>query len=138
MVRDDEREQVEYVFGLTGGELDDEPWGGFKYNYDGPPDYAASDYPDRYDFNVQYRTVIGDFLFGGPPEVIEDDQGVWHKSGMFTTSGETECPLHDQPVEEERCPLCDEARGDEHGYIYIGDGWAEVIFRLELPEEDEE
>jgi hypothetical protein len=143
---DAERQQVEWVFGLTGGELDDEPWNGFRYNFEGVPDWARPDFKDRYD--REYRTVVSCFLYGGPPERIVDASGEWTLQATYGSSGETECPLRDIAPEEqeaiyahrekqfnlphiERCFLCDEERGDDHGYIYLGDGWADCVFRLE-------
>src|SRR5262245_19008898 len=118
---DPERQQVEWVFMLTGGELDDEPWNGFAYNYDGVPEYAASDFEDTFEY--EYRTVIGSFLYGGPPERIVAAEGAWELRATFVSSGEAECPLRREVVDEERCRLCDETRGEPHGYIYLGDGW---------------
>jgi hypothetical protein len=148
---DAERQQVELVFGLTGGELEHEPWNGFAYNYEGVPEWAQSDFKDRHD--REYRTVVACFLYGGPPERIVDASGVWTLQATFLSSGETECPLRDVDEEEqeemyahreqrlnlprtERCFLCDEKRGVEHGYIYLGDGWCDAIFRLEGHESD--
>jgi len=133
---DIEREQIEWVFGLTGGELNDHAWAGFAYNYDGIPEYAGDDYGDRYD--ATYRTVIGHFLFSLPPQTLISDEGLWRLRGAYRSSGETECPLHPEPVDGEHCPLCDSDRGDPHGYIYIGEGWREVIYRLEHGRDEEE
>src|SRR5260370_21406033 len=96
---DSERQQVEWVFGLTGGELDDETWNGFAYNFDGVQEWAQSDFKDRYDH--EYRTVVGCFLYGGPPECIVDTSGVWTLKAAFQSSGETECPLGDVDAEEQ-------------------------------------
>ncbi len=134
---DPEREQVEWVFGLTGGELNDEAWGGFAYNYDEVPDYVRRDYPDLYDGNVSYRTVVGYFVYGSPPEELIDDEGIWERRATYASSGETECPLSPDRVEDARCPLCDSEPGDPHAYIYVGDGWAEVVYRLERPSDEE-
>jgi hypothetical protein len=133
---DSERAQIEVVFLLGGGELNHESWGGFAYNYDGPPSYAESDFPDRYD--TEYRTVIGSFLFSSPPTTIEDDEGLWEHRATFRSSGEGECWMRPEVVEEERCPLCDEPRGEEHGYVYLGESWAEAVYRLQPAPDDDE
>lgn len=142
---DSERQQVEWVFGLTGGELDDKPWNGFAYNFDGVPEWASTNFIDRFD--RQYHTVIGYFLFSEPPAAIVDDEGIWRLQAEFASSGETRCPIADDDGQDEdhiyvrreqgsgspsieRCYLCDEQRGDEHGYIYLGDGWGEAVYRL--------
>lgn len=128
-VDDSEREQIEWVFMLTGGELNDDSWNGFAYNFDSVPDWAATDFKDRFDH--PYRTVVGCFLYGGPPEQIVDADGVWELRATFVSSGEAECPLAPEVVDEERCRLCDEPRSQPHGYIYLGDGWAEAVYRLQ-------
>jgi hypothetical protein len=148
---DAERQQVEWLFRLTGGELNDEPWNGFMYNYDGVPEYATGDFDDSFDH--EYHTVVSCFLYGSAPERVVDASGIWLLQQMYLSSGETECPLRDLDHEDEevayehrqkqfdlprieRCFLCDEARGDEHGYIYLGDGWGEAVYRLEEREGD--
>lgn len=135
------KEQVEAVFHLGGGELSDEAWGVresregvvqwhyFYHWYEGPPEYARQDYPDRHD--VSYRTVVRDCLFGLPPEKLEDEDGTWFRVDHFTASGEAECPLRDCDEEGEHlpCKLCEGSEEDGHGHIYLGDGWAEVLYK---------
>jgi hypothetical protein len=145
--KDAERQSVEWVFGLTGGELEDKPWNGFAYHYEGVPEWAQADFNDHYDRG--YHTIVSCFLFGGPSQRLVDTTGVWTLQTVFSSSGETECPLRELDPDEvdavyrhrqeqfnrpaiERCFLCDEKRGDDHGYIYLGDGWAEAVYRLEL------
>lgn len=53
-----ERTQVEQVFGLTGGELNDSPWGGFAYNYEGVPEWASEDFDRETRASGEYVTVI--------------------------------------------------------------------------------
>ena len=184
-----ERQQVEWVFGLTGGELADEVWAnmtegrysdgegtgdfytfGDRYWYEGVPDYMEK---GQYDFWGQQRTVLA---FGGgymdaPDPVIWDGEGEWKLIATFNSSGESPCPyrdydpigqvdhqgmdprkvgrreakLVDQPWvrvaggggrTEKRpghkigeCPYCEERVGEEHGYIYIGEGY-EAVYEL--------
>lgn len=167
--RDLEREQIKWVFGLTGGELADKPWefeefhetlkhdanynfrtarepraGAFRYWYDGVPDYA--EIRDKY--SETYRTVVVDELFGAAPSAIRDGQGIWKKVRSFRSSGETECPgrqdegdvTKDSASNGEYCDYCEANIGEEHGYIYLGDGWGEVIYQLHKSRylEDEE
>jgi len=101
-----ELEQIEYVFGLTGGELEDEDWGGYALNYEGCPHYVSCD-----DLHTYYHTVIvtgGGFL-PSAPEVIEEmdpyagtdpddpyaDAYVldWHLVDTYRSSGESDCPV---------------------------------------------
>jgi len=165
--RDLEREQIEWVFGLTGGELADEPWtvlGApihffrhdplqteamdehvFPYWYEGVPDY--SEIRDKY--SETYRTVVVDEMGGPVPGALLDKEGgIWKKIRSFRNSGETECPgRQDEGVVTESsasngkyCDYCEANIGEDHGYIYLGDGWGEVIYQLHKPRylEDEE
>jgi len=144
-----ERERVEQVFGLTGGELEDEPWvvietstpsdpnnhtvsgqAQYIFWFEGIPDYLAKrDYPDFYD--VSYRTIVQDCSWGLPPEVIEDEDGKWYRVAHFTSSGETACSWEGCEDADEHlpCPLCEGTEEDGHGQIYLGEGWAEVIYK---------
>lgn len=44
--KDSERQQIEWLFSLTGGELWPESWNGFAYNYEGVPEWASTDFDD--------------------------------------------------------------------------------------------
>jgi hypothetical protein len=153
-----EQEQIEWVFGLTGGELSDEPWRCedtetdrarvFQYWYDGAPDYAEPDFID-YD---QVRTLVVQELYGAAPFALKDVYGMWRRVGSFTSSGECECPGKSETPAKDRdsgglvedshcaggsaCTLCEEPKGSEHEYIYLGDGWAEVVYALVVAEEE--
>lgn len=141
-----EREQVEYVFGLTGGELSDRPlryygstetgcgnvldpkrkWA--RYWYDGAPDYVGRQF-DRFG---SVMTMVMDCLFGYPPKRILSQGKVWRRVAAFTNSGECECPEADGMVRYDstggECRLCGAADQEEHGFIYLGDGWTEVVY----------
>jgi len=183
-----EREEIEQVFGLTGGELEDKPWhyvrwvqqrpdwgkdqkqehdyksdpGKLRFWYEGVPDYAGGDFKDQYDPGVTYRTAVYCRLYGhiGPGDKIEDGSGdIWECVRWYDNSGETQCPLgwdqeggpgsdsEDSLVKEEecknpdmpgRCYLCEEEVGEEHRYIYLGDGMGEGVFKLESTKETRE
>lgn len=162
-----ERESVEEVFRLTGGELETKPWEPwipahpldaddllriawhgfgpgsnqtiFRYWYEGVPDYVGrNEFPDIHD--TEYRTVVTDLLYQS--SVLAEngclrDGAEWKRVRVFQSSGETRCPgaYHedgDEPVvDADGCPYCEEKPGEEHGYIYLGDGWAEVVYRRE-------
>jgi hypothetical protein len=134
-----ERQQIEEVFGLGGGELSDKPWQGFPYWYVGIPDYLGrAEYPDQHSSGIEYRTVVTCLLYGDAPTIIDDGSQRWQRTEHFTSSGETECPwaqADDGPTvtadqaKDGECPLCGESVGSEHRYIYLGDGWSEVIYR---------
>lgn len=138
-----ERLQIEEVFGLTGGELEVSPWipvqteneANFKFTYwyADVPSYAESDFTDW--STAEYRTVVRDEMFGQVPETVADMDGTWDVVARFSSSGECECPgrrddgqfAREMPVP---CPYCEIGEEDkDHGYIYIGDGWAEIVYR---------
>lgn len=116
-----ERQQIEVVFGLGGGELADPPdpqfpdeWDGvFAYWYEGPPEYCARDYADHWD--REYRTAIVYELFG---RAATPDG--WERVAYFVSSGENDCWCEG----DADCPVCE---GD--GLVYIGDGHCEVVYR---------
>lgn len=136
-----EREEIEAVFCLGGGELEAVPWalGGGReapWWYEGAPEYAH-DEPGLDGDHV--RTAIVWEQFGkGPEEVWDVDGRVWELKHRFVSSGETECPWGPRPVGEGepappvddrgRCPLCEEDAGAPHGMVYIGDAWAELVY----------
>jgi len=148
MARDIEREQVEWVFHLTGGELEDEPWSGQKYWYEGVPDYIGDAFTNDPEDTV-YRTIVMQALYANVPEELDSEEGMYTFTGKAeTSSGETECPHRDdadngklvvsgQCGDDGRCELCHELKGDHHKYIYLGDGWTEAVFRR-IPDNEEE
>lgn len=140
-----EKEQVEAVFHLGGGELEDESFAGYKYNYDGMPEYAdIGEDPD-----YSYHTVIatGGGLLSPPKKTLEDDGVVWELVETYTSSGETDCPVcgaggngvewwaeqfedaHGRaPTPNDECGLCENLYSEMPGFVYIGDGY-EAIYR---------
>ena len=142
-----EKMEVQEVFGLTGGELEDRPlrflgekrwqsdgsgtgewsrrWA--RYWYTGSPDYAPK-IERRWRGDVM--TIVTCELFGTLPTKIFAKGKRWRKVARFASSGEVECPWKDtDPVGDEDgpCNLCD-AIGGAHGYIYLGDGWSESVY----------
>ena len=148
-----EKQRVEYAFNLLGDELADGAWyfdrnGDWErvpFWYDGVPEWDVDKERLQSD---EYRTVMTDW--GGPmatsAKEIEDEHGVWILERVYRTSGERRCPIGADYEEfvsakharDGRCPMCDEPIGAEHGFIYLGDGWGEFIYRHETPEGDEE
>jgi hypothetical protein len=153
-----ERMQVEHVFGLTGGELEDKPltfiaptkfdgeqprtW---RYHYDGPPEWAArEDFPDHNERDVWYFTLIeiGVSYESYAPEWVRFEDGTtYYRMCQYVHSGETECTwnVDDDGNEGARvgegctkglheCPMCGEKAGEEHGYIYLGDS-TETVYK---------
>lgn len=131
-----ERWQIEYLCGLEYGDLSDEKFGSFAYNYAGVPQWAQDDFDDLWEEGVEYRTVIGQFLFGSPPEVIVHDGAVWRLRRDYLCSPEVECP-REGVVAGRRCGLCDARQGEPHGMIYLGEGWLEVVYRHDANDDDE-
>lgn len=151
MAKSSLREQVEWVFGLTGGELNDKSLRyhktdedsdhqyGFAFYYDGVPSYARPDFEHLDENHYDYFTAVSCELYGSSLDelITVEDGKLYKKLKVYTNSGETECPGKsdgDGVVTEEQadpsgfCPYCDESIGDEHGYIYLGDGWCEVVY----------
>lgn len=144
------RESVECVFGLTGGELEDKPWvctsdngeisQKFAFWYEGSPDYC------KRDWSTETRTIIFEGLYSSAPITLVDGTGTWTKFASFTSSGECECPHRNADDSEDTdaeiaeddstCELCGETDGDGHGFIYLGDGYSEVVYKVE-PEIEE-
>lgn len=141
-----ERSQVEVVFGLTGGELCEGAWQAterdsetvwtFHHYYEFPPEYAERDFDST---AHSFRTVVRSNMFGEPPEQLAG----WTKVATFGNSGEAECPGQHEETNlvraeqcaegSDRCFYCEAQVGEAHGYVYIGDGWAEVVYQLEEP-----
>lgn len=123
-----ERDRIACVFGLGGGELhqaDDrfpDEWDGvFEHWYDGVPDYVSLSELGL-DNDDEVRTAILDVLFGPP----EPPPG-WRFVASYTSSGEAACWwCGDGTGNEEARDACTLCEGD--GYVYLGDGWAEVVF----------
>ncbi|HEY6009735.1 MAG TPA: hypothetical protein VIU40_15525, partial [Geobacteraceae bacterium] len=162
-----EREQVSWVFGLTGGELSDVPWfyaydtageegeragrlpecevgrGVFRHWYDSAPEYATDNFTrdERRSAGADVRTAVVCALYGMPPAVLwdEGDGSRWERAVFYQFSGETECPSRHGDydlVENDAhtpCPLCEEEWNEPHGWIYLGDGWGEVVYRRAAP-----
>ena len=142
-----DKEQVEWVFGLTGGELYDRPWepyaskdGGdyfklesFRYWYDDKPDYVSDLSRDD-----EYRTVVYCCLFGSTPDKLYDRGFRFEKVASYVSSGECPCPCADSEeateeraswADDHKCPLCECTKDEDSPHIYIGDGWCEVVYR---------
>jgi hypothetical protein len=160
-----ERYQVEQVFGLTGGELADEPlkfraknnpaqeYGdeedqSWLYHYDGIPEWAGDDFPDQYDSGVDYFTLveIGCSYGSSAPAWLTSTSGQFYlQVKQYASSGECECDGKYNPdggsdckVGEgytagmAQCPMCGEGVGEEHGYIYVGDGCESVYMHVDF------
>ena len=147
--KDLEAYQAEVVFGLEHGTLmgtsplkyevsAEDPrntQGAFLYHYDGVPEYVEGDYAAF--SHHEFFTVIKDCCYGLPPEQVIIGGKTWVRSDHFTSSGERPCPCQDYTDSDEgadpyvgvQCPLCERGADEKaHGYIYLGDGWTEVIY----------
>lgn len=122
LMTDAHRDAIEW---LLGEELADEEWEGFDYWYDGAPSY--SEFPEWCN-EWEYRTAFVDELLGRAPT----PEG-WERVASFSHSGEAPCPWQGCDLGEEVCSLCEQiaesARHPYEGWLYIGDGWREVIYR---------
>lgn len=127
-----ERLRLETLFGLGGGELEDSRWEQNRFWYRGAPSYAERDLERQYD-GAEFRTLLwdsGDYGDHTAPDLIQDIYGDWKLVQQFRSSGEVMCPQNGEKVTEP-CGLCEEPLGAEHGYIYMGPGWSESVYRLE-------
>jgi len=148
-----ERQQVEYVLGLTGGELEKLPlvfsdpnktWGDTKlrkwtYHYTGVPSWAEHDFENPSMGGYCTLVEIGiSYESSAPDEMVFSDGDRWFKVMSYTHSGENECPLgscgNDETVGQDetdgfaQCPLCEADAGEKHGYIYLGHT-LEIVYR---------
>jgi len=109
--------ELEVIFNLSGVDLERKRWCG-RYWYDGAPDYAERDCEAAAcaagGDSLELRTALERRLFGAdkPPRG-------WVEVASFRSSGEADCWCDG----DESCRVCD---GD--GFIYIGDGWCEVVY----------
>lgn len=95
--------------------------------------------------------AYGDFT---PPAAFRDSTGRrWRKLNAYRSGGEAPCPVpEDHPGKVTRkeakltpkhpafsflarpmhrraeCPLCEARIGQEHGYLYLGEGWLEAVY----------
>jgi len=171
VIDEKEKQQIEEVFTLTGGELADKPlryawiakdaktWAynrekgvGFwvdeptyeirrswaRYYYDGVPEYVEREFSRK---GGDYITIVEDESFCPMPRKIRARGREWVKVARYGSSGETECPAkqadeegddhewaHKLIGDDGLCKLCEEPPGS-HSFIYIGDGWGEVVYK---------
>jgi hypothetical protein len=150
---DRENEEVANAFLLSGGELETTPWAGYKYWYEGAPDYAE----EIDTFDGEYRTVL---IMGGgylpyPDKEIAVDNQVWKLVADYGNSGEADCWIcgagtgdyweenfweaYDrEPGPEDSCGLCETKHKDMPGYVYVGEGYEAVYKLVEEDYEDED
>jgi hypothetical protein len=157
-----EREQVERVLRLTGGELDDKPWhywlahrysdgtamdtgdidsfyeGRSHYWYEGAPD--GSEIEDSASRNLRTLIAFGGGYMSAPNPELYDGDGIWKLVHSWNHSGETECPgqqynrdgtktVTEETSTDGECHLCEEKIGEDHRFIYIGEGY-EATYEL--------
>jgi hypothetical protein len=181
---------VEWVFGLTGGELESKPlryaykWTEMEYRpnerdhfpivtklrrkwarywYEGASEYMEL---GRQRYRGSYTTLVWDSGSYGdhlPPRTIVVKGERWRKVASFASSGEAACPVpkyhpgkvtradaklgQANPCASSRsyrpkarhahCLLCGERLGGEHGYLYLGEGWMEVVYYKPDPKDEE-
>lgn len=145
-----ERQQVEIVFGLSGGELDSKPWTwtdavgnvqSLPWHYDGVPDYTVGDeftHEDQMSGRFSTIVCIGDPYSGPDPRI---PPGYRHVA-FYSSSGEGDCPCHDMVANGEdpatiysdngRCPLCEYENDGESHCVYLGEGWGERVVEQPL------
>lgn len=137
-----EREQVQALFGLGGGELMDEPWLGHAYWYEEAPEW---DHDFREEGDYQYRTGI-EWGYSKKNEVQTDEDGVeWEVVKSYRPPTEVDCwdcgagtgnwwPENFEqeygraPGPGDECGLCETEFEGMPGVVYDGEAH-EVLFR---------
>lgn len=121
----------------------------WRYSYDGVPEWCESDFEDRDDGNVTYLTLIEvdvSYESYAPEWLLLPDGKLYVKIKTLGPSAERECPAgydHSDGSEGHlvgtadtagmhKCPLCEEPKGEEHGYIYIGESFEHVYKHVEF------
>lgn len=109
-----------------------------------------------------WRTLVwnsGSYGDYRPPQTIVVKGERWRKVASYSSSGETACPVpesHPGKVTREEarleppnpysdrpkarrafCPMCGAHLGEEHGYLYLGEGWCEVVYYKPDPKDEE-
>ena len=155
--KDDDRdpEHIAVVTAIVRRHPGLETWrhdaGTFCHWSKGAPEYLDNSKREREILDATHvRTVYADETFREDPDRFTDSAGrVWTLRGRFSSSGETEClagegelvtdtTSHTSETGRRECPYCEEELGERHGYVYIGDGWSELVYvGEEDPEEDE-
>lgn len=116
-----EKEEIEAVFCLSGGELNEgllqwqikDTQYECKYWYNGVPDYYEPETRNNGSYFDTRITLIQNY-----PLATEDLPEGWVLEAEFTTSGE--CFHPDWAYSE---------REDPPEYVYLGEGWREIIIR---------
>lgn len=118
----EEREQIEVVFGLLGGELEKKPWDGgrwdgdrFPWWYEGIPEYAK-DEPWHVKDLYEYATVICEEIDGE-----RDTPEGWERVARYSSSGEADHPDLFSGINV--------SKDDPERTIYLGVGWGETVYR---------
>lgn len=120
-----------------------------SYWYDGVPDYVEREFSQWFWYDK--FTIVDCCLYGEPPATIRARHGrLYDLKALYQSSGEHGCPFREAeiaveheypvtvdtygspPVEHRYCAYCDEPPDaiacDGHGYVYLGDGWAELVY----------
>lgn len=118
-----DRARAACLFDVDEGELMGEPFDGYAYWIDGPPEWAEGDFSrdERHSPSGRFRTIFM-ACFDGKPRVPEG----WRLVRVYNTAPERDCAWCGAGTgnEEARaeCKLCE---GD--GHLYWGEEWCEVV-----------
>lgn len=144
-----EREQVQAVFSLYGGELEEEPWvywtqhessanhaplwdkadpmheksmmeWAARYWYEGAPEYVESEYRE---FSSVRTFVQPGGMLTSPHQELYDGQGIWKLKELYSASGEAPCPAQTwDPIKHEEKAEGVRCRKVEQAEAELGDG----------------
>jgi hypothetical protein len=143
-----ERRQVEIVFSLGGGELNDKPWTytdvdgveqSIPWHYDGVPSYTIGEEFGRdEEGSGRFSTIVcvGDPYSGADSRIPPG----WRHVCFYSSSGEGDCYCNDEIEGDEHynddglCMLCESENDGEHHSVYLGEGWGERVIEQPLYE----
>lgn len=114
----------------------------WRYSYDGAPEWATEDFGGRHHYDhSDYFTLIETGLSYesyAPEEIFFPGAPIWTRhylrARQYTGDREVECNVEWEAKDNggnslvgegetkgmQRCPMCAESAGEEHGYIYLG------------------
>ena len=127
--------------------------------YEGVPEYASGDFDDLENARTAVHCALygesaerivveggawvrkGEFLSSGETECcyrsgapedakVKRDQCRLVKAFPKHRTGGGYSPK-DLTAKHAECPFCGERLGEDHGYIYLGDGWVETVYAFE-------
>ncbi len=141
--RDRERErefaQIAEVLRIEASALSYQP--AFGLSYDDAPEWLERDLQREHGYGSVFCTVVtsgGGYQSAPKERIVEENGTEWILVGTYTHGAETECPGNAEGksvVTEDHCfagtdacYYCEASLCEDHGFIYIGEGY-EAVYR---------